>query len=233
MRERVLAQGLEQFGHGGGSGYLLTGDEHVTGLQGVSQPQRQRVDAQGLGQLVHLGLVGEADLHHAEASHGPARGVVGAHPPAVDGGVGHLVGAGGEEAGVGEDRGGGGGVGAAVQDDLGLDLHEVAVGGGVVAVAHPGRMAVHVAEERLLAVVEHLHGALGVQRQQAQVDLQGDVLAGAERPAHAGEGEVNVGGCQAQGVGDLALVVVQPLGGDEQLHAAVDVWASPGPTRCP
>ena len=54
------------------------------------------------------------------------------------------------------------------------------------------------------------------------MDLQGDVLAGAERSAHPGEGEVDVGGCQAERLGDLALVVVQPLGGDEQLHAAVD-----------
>ena len=165
--------------------------------------------------------MGEAHLHHAEAAHGPAGRVVGAHPPAVHDRVGHVVGAGGEEAGVGQHGRGGGGVGAAVEGDGGLHLHEPAVHGGVVAVLQAGRVAVHVAEERLLAVVEHLHGASGVQRQQAQMYLQRDVLAGAECAAHAGQRDVNVFGRQVERLGNLALVGVQPLGGDEQLHPAV------------
>ena len=220
-RQRVVRQRLQQLGHGRGAGELLAGDERVAGGEGVAQPQLQRVDAQGLGQAVHLRLVGEADLHHPEAPHRPARRVVGAHPPALHDGVGHPVGAGGEEAGVGEHGRGGGRVGAAVEGDGGLHLHELAVGGGVVAVAERGRVAVHVAEERLLPVVEHLHRAAGVQRQQAQVDLQGDVLAGAESAAHARQRDVHVVGREAEGRSDLALVGVEPLRGDEQLDAPV------------
>ena len=69
----------------------LTGDQRVAGLHRVAQPDLDRVEAARRGQLVHLPLVGEARLHHAEAAHRAARQVVGAHRLAVDGGVGALV----------------------------------------------------------------------------------------------------------------------------------------------
>ena len=51
------------------------------------------------------------------------------------------------------------GVGAAVEDEAGLDLHDPTVGGGVVAHPDGGRVAVDVAEEALVAAVLHLHRA--------------------------------------------------------------------------
>jgi len=84
-----------------------------------------------------------------------------------------------------------------------------------------GRVPVHVPEERLLPGVDHLHRAAGVQREQARVDLHGQVLAGAERAADAGQHQPHLVLGHAQAGRDLCLVHVQPLGGHVQLDAAV------------
>jgi hypothetical protein len=86
---------------------------------------------------------------------------------------------------------------------------------------HPGRVPVDVAEERLLAVVDHLDRPAGSQCQQAGVDVHGQVLAAAERAADAGEGHPDLLGGQPERGTDLALVGVQPLGGDVQVDPAV------------
>ncbi len=72
---------------------------------------------------------------------------------------------------------------------------------GSARVPHPDarRVAVHVAEERLLAGVDHLHRPAGVQREQARVDVQAHVLAGAERAADAAEREPHQLGRRARG----------------------------------
>ena len=82
-----------------------------------------------------------------------------------------------------------------------------------------GRVPVDVAEEALVPAVLHLDGPTGAQRQEAGVDLEADVLAGAERPADAAEGEAHLVLGQAEAGGDLLAVLVQPLRGDEQLDA--------------
>ena len=115
---------------------------------------------------------------------------------------------------------------AAVEHDRRPDVHELAVAVGAVLEAHPGRVPVDVAVEGLLAGVDHLHRPVGAQRQQAGVDLHRDVLAGAERAADAGQRAAAPCRPAGRGVGDLALVDVQPLGGDVEVDAAV---ARPGP----
>ena len=102
-----------------------------------------------------------------------------------------------------------------------LDLYEAAVGVGVVPVPHDRRMPVHVAEERLLARVDHLHRPPGAQRQQADLHLHAQVLAGAEGAPDAGEVQPHLVERQAEAGRDLVLVDVQPLGGDVQVDAAV------------
>ncbi len=82
-------------------------------------------------------------------------------------------------------------------------------------------MAVHVAVERLLAVVDHLHRATGVQGQQGQVDLQADVLTGTEGAAHPGQLDAHLLGRQAEAGAHLGQVVVQPLGAHEQVDPAI------------
>ena len=84
-------------------------------------------------------------------------------------------------------------------------------------------MAVDVAVERLLAVVGHPHRARGVQGEHAGVDLHREVLAPAERAAHAAQGEAHLLGRQAEARGHLVLVDVQPLGGDVEVDAALAV----------
>ena len=88
---------------------------------------------------------------------------------------------------------------------------------------HRGGVAVHVPEEGLLAVVDHLDRLAGVQREQARVHVHGQVLAAAERAAHAGERQPDLVGRQAERRADLALVDVQPLRRDVQVDAAIAV----------
>ena len=175
------------------------------------------------GQPVHLGLVGEAGLDGSEPAHGPARRVVGVDDVAVDGGAGHVVGADREAGGVGADGGRAGGVGAAVEHDPRLHVDQPAVAPGAVLVGEAGRMAVDVAEERLLARVEDLDRTAGAQGQHAGVDLHGQVLAGAEGAADAGQGDPDLLRRQVEAGGELVAVDVQPLGGDVQVDPALAV----------
>ena len=102
----------------------LAGDQPVAGPHRVAQADLDRVEAARRGQLVHLALVGEARLHHAEAAHRPARQVVGAHRVAVDDGVRALVRALGVGDGVDQHRRRRRRVGAAVEHEAGLDLDD-------------------------------------------------------------------------------------------------------------
>ena len=90
---------------------------------------------------------------------------------------------------------------------------------------HPGtrRVAADVAEERLLAVVDHPDRALSAQGEHAGVDVHGQVLAPAERPADTTEREPDLLARQPQAVRDLDLVEVQPLRRDVEVDAAVEV----------
>ena len=187
----------------------------------VAAAQLDRVQAQRGRQLVHLGLVGERGLHRAETPHGPARRVVGVRAVRVDVHVGHHVGPDAHRARVPDHGRGAGRVRPAVQVDLRLDVHQPAVPVGPVLEAHQRRVPVHVPEERLLPVVDHLHRLAGAQGQQARVHVHGQVLPAAERATHAGQRQPHHLRRQAKRRADLPLVHVQPLGGDVQLHAAV------------
>ena len=173
------------------------------------------------GQLVHLRLVGERGLHRAEAAHRPARRVVGVGAVRVDLHVRHDVGPDPHRARVADHGRGARRVGAAVEVDLRLDVDQRAVAAGAVLEAHHRRVAVHVPEERLLPVVDHLHRLAGVQRQHARVHVHRQVLAAAERAAHAGQREPHLLRRQPERRADLPLVHVQPLGRDVQVDAAV------------
>src|SRR5712691_2864251 len=127
------------------------------------------------------------------------------------------------QAGVRDDGRRAGGVGATVQVDLGPDVDQRAVLICAVLVADQGRMAVHVTEKRLFAAVDHLHRLARVQGEQAGVDVHGQVFATAERAADAREGEPDLLGREVERGADLALIDVQPLGGDEQVDAALAV----------
>ena len=79
------------------------------------------------------------------------------------------------------------------------------------------------ADERLLAVVDELHGAVRVQREHRAVDLHGEVLAAAEGAADAGEVDADAVRGQAEARRDLVAVDVQPLRRDVDVDAALAV----------
>ena len=100
---------------------------------------------------------------------------------------------------------------------------EPAVAGCAVLGANARRVAVHVARERLLPVVDHLHGSARVQREQRRVNLDRQILAAAERAADAGEMDADLLLGQAETRRDLLAVDVQPLRGDVDVDAALAV----------
>ena len=85
------------------------------------------------------------------------------------------------------------------------------------------RVAVDVADERLLAVVDDLHRALGAQREQRGMDLHREVFASAERAADTGEVDPHLLGVEPEARSHLVAVDVQPLGGDVDVDAAFAV----------
>ena len=220
-RERPVAQALEQLGHGRRPADRLARRQPALLGERVAQPQLDRVGVERAGELVHLRLVGEADLHRAEASHGAAGRVVGVDRVGVDQRAGHDVGAARERRGVRAHGAGGRRVGAAVEQYPRAHVDQAALRGRAVLVAQPRGMAMDVAEERLLAPVAHLHRPAGAEREQAGVDLHGDVLARAERAADAGERDPHLVRREPERGRDLVAVGVQPLGGHGELDAAV------------
>ena len=186
-------------------------------------PELDGIHLERDGELVHLRLGGEAGLHGAEATHRAAGRVVGEDGAALDERVGHVVGAGGERGGVRADRGRARGVGAAVEQDLHADVRELAVARGAVLAPDARRVAVDVAGEGLLAVVDHLHRAVGLQGEHRAVDLHGEVLAPAEGAADAGEVDAHLRRRQAEARCDLVAVDVEPLRRDVDVHAALAV----------
>ena len=165
----------------------LAGRQHVAGRERVQQPQLDRVDPERGGELVHLRLGGEAGLHGAEAAHRAARRVVRVDDGRLDQRVRHRVRPAANDGGVRADRGRARGVGAAVEQDPHAHVDELPVARRAVLAPDPRRVPVHVAGERLLAVVDDLHRPVRVQREQRAVDLHREVLAAAERAADAGE----------------------------------------------
>lgn len=109
----------------------------------------------------------------------------------------------------------------AVQQHLGLDLDQAALGVRVVAVAQQGRVAVAVAEEGLLAGGHELDRAAGLQREQPEGDLHPGVLAVAHRAGHSGDDDLDPVLFQPEAGGGQVAVGVRVGGGDVELHAAV------------
>ena len=205
------------------AGDHLPGREEVARLERVQEPKLDRVDRELGCKPVHLGLGREARLHGAEAAHRAARRVVGVDGRRLDQRVVDAIRADRERRRVRRDGGGARRVRAAVEEDLHAHACEPAVAGRAVLAADPRGMAVDVPRERLGPVVDHLHRASGVQREQGAVDLHREVLASAERPAHAREVDPHLLGPQREAGRDLVAVDVQPLGRDVDVDAALAV----------
>ncbi len=87
----------------------------------------------------------------------------------------------------------------------------------------PRGMPVDVPDERLLAVVDHLHGPLGAQREHRGVDLHGQVLTPAERAAHTGQVDAHLLGREVEAGRDLVAIDVEPLRRDVDVDPALAV----------
>ena len=173
--------------------------EHVARRERVPQPQLDRVEPERVRELVHLRLGGEARLHGAEAAHRAARRVVRVDARRLEQRVRDRVRTARERRRVRRHRGRRGRVRAAVEQDPHAHADELPV--AVRAVLGPDlrRVPVHVADERLLAVVDHLHRPARVQREQRAVDLHREVLAPAERAADAGEVDAHAARARGRG----------------------------------
>jgi hypothetical protein len=205
------------------AGDALAGGQRVPVGKGIAEAQVDWIDSQRRSQLVHLPLGREAGLNGTEAAHGAAGRVVREDGLALDQSVGNRVGAAGERGGVRADGGRAGGVRAPVEQDLHADTDELAVAVRAVLGPDLGRVAMHVAREGLLAVVDHLHGAVRLQREQGAVDLHGKVLAAAEGAPDAGEVDAHLFGLESEAGRYLVAVDVQPLGGDVDVDATLPV----------
>ena len=167
---------------------------------------------------------GEARLHGAEAAHRAARRVVRVDRPSTRAArSARAYGPARERGRVRADGGRARGVRAAVEQDPHADVDELAVARRAVLAPDARRVPVHVAGERLLAVVDDLHRAVRVQREQRAVDLHRQVLAPAERAADAGEVDAHLLERQPEARRDLRAVDVQPLGRDVDVDAALAV----------
>jgi hypothetical protein len=210
-------------GSGSSPGDPLPRRQHVAGLERVQQAQLDRVDVQRGSELVHLRLGGEARLYGAEAAHRPARRIVRVDRRRVDERIRNLVRPDRERGRVRRDGGRRGGVRAAVEQDLHANVHELPLAGGAVLAPDARGMPVHVAGERLLAVVDDLHRAVGVQREQCAMHLHRQVLATAERAADPGEMDPHLVERQTETRRHLRPVDVQPLRRDVDVDAAFAV----------
>ena len=197
--------------------------------QEVPAPELDGVHGQPLGELVELHLEGEAGLHGAVAALGPARRLVRVDAPRVEAVRRHAVGRREElSAVVGrhqpERR-----VGAAVEDDPGVDGRDLALRRRARPVPHLERVTPAVGVEDLLPGVEDLdrppreHGQPG----HRELEVEGLALA-AERPADRRLDHPHHGGFQAQHPGDLPVQVVGHLRGRPHGEPAVPVEAPDG-----
>ena len=192
-------------------------------LERVQEPQLDRVDLERGRELVHLRLGREARLHRAEPAHRAARRVVRVHDETLDPHVLDRVRPDRERARVRDHRRRARRVRAAVDQDPHPHGDELARPRRAVLGPDPRRVPVDVADERLLAVVDHLHRAARAQREHRRVDLHREVLAAAERAADAGEVDPHLLGREAEAGRDLVAVDVQPLRRDVDVDAALAV----------
>ena len=156
----------------------------VAGPQGVSLAQADRVDAQRLGDPLHVDVGGKKGLGRAEP---PERAVgwrVGHHHPAVDAHVVAAVRPGRVETSARQDHGAQRAVRAAVHHHRDVHGRQRAVVHDAGAVPHDGRMALGGGQHVLDAVVDQLDRAARLQRQQRRVaGNDGRVVLLAAEPA--------------------------------------------------
>ena len=182
LRHRELGRAADHLRGRERAGHELARRQPVARPDRVQQAKLDRVDVERIREPVHLCLVREAALHGAEPPHRAAWWVVRVHARRLDQRVVDPVGPTREAGRVRGDRRGAGRVGAAVEQDPHADADELSGLRRPVLGPDLRRVPVDVADKRLLAAVDDLHGPVRVQREQRAVDLHREVLA---RPPNA------------------------------------------------
>jgi hypothetical protein len=225
LRLRLLERGAATNDLGDGQRAVdpLPCGQRASRSQRVAETQLDRVELELDRKLVHLGLSREAGLHGAESAHGTAGRIVREDDLALDERVRDRVRPAGEGGRVRADGCRAGRVRASVQEDPHADVDELAASIGSVLGPDPRRMAMNVAREGLLPVVDHLHRAIRPECKECAVDLHGEVFAPAEGAAHAGQVDPYLLGLQIEAGCDLVAIDVEPLRRDVDVDATLAV----------
>src|SRR5580704_13916240 len=156
----------------------LAGRGAVAGGEEVAAAELFGCEADDFCDLVHVALEGEDALRGTESAEGPVGVYVGGHGFGADGDVGPVVGARGVDGAAGEDYGGEGGVGSAVDGEVDLSGQEFAVLRYGGAVAGSAWMALGGGGHVFGAVVAELYGMAGLHGEECGVaaDDAGEVL---------------------------------------------------------
>jgi hypothetical protein len=85
------------------------------------------------------------------------------------------------------------------------------------------RMAVDVSEEGFFASVLHLYRSTCLESEKTAMHLQADVFPTTKGAADAAQGEPNVARGQVEARGNLFLILVQPLSGNEKFDTTTVV----------
>ena len=177
--------------------------------QGVLHPQVVRINAQFVGNMIHMGFHGEGHIGDAGGAVGSHVDFVGIDAVGAESEVGNAVGANAvSDAGVGA----GAQVGADIKDGVGLprDNRPVVHHAGADIVGNRQAGAVH--SEGFRAGVDQLDGAARFHRQQGGEGFKGQAQLGPEAAAqfHRDNADAGNGHCQHSSQGGAHLI--RPLG---------------------
>ena len=174
---------------------------------------------------VHLRLVRDRDLQHAKPAHGAADQVVGGDRVGVDLDVGDVIRSGRVDARLLDHIHAERQVRSAVPVDAGFHGRQAPVFSRARLVVNRERVPLGQRQQRFLARVDQPHGPAGLEREQAGMDLGGDVVLSAEPAADRRHHDPHLVHRQPDVGCDLPAIAEGILrGGQDVQHAhAVDV----------
>ena len=196
----------------------LPGDQMVTGLHRIQQPEVHWIHVARRGEAIHLPLMSETGLDDAETPHRTTRQMIRSHRVSVHHGVLTPIRTLGMSHGVDQNRRRRRGIGTAVEHESRLDLTKRSIPVGVVTHPDSGRMPMNVTDEALRSRIGRPHRAAGHQCEEADMDLKRDVLSSTEGTANPTQGQLDSFLIDTEAGRDLATILMKPLGRHKKLH---------------
>ena len=200
-------------------------------LVGLSDPSSSafisRISSGSMSQIlrhvVHVRLVGEADLRGAEPAHGSRHRLVGVDDEGFGVEVVDLVGTGGEDARLAERGFAPRTVGAALEDEANLTAQDLAFLRDARLVVHDQRVPRRRRHELLWTRERALDRTAGLLRQQRHHRLGGDLVLAAEVAADDRRDDADAAHRHANRPGDIGAAQGDTAEGGINRHAAVGV----------